>query len=259
MIKSGHQLSDAELARRYSAIAARIDMPGYFHPLAARLADPRPGERALDVGCGNGGMLENLARRCPEAELFGAELSAELVARAGRRLRSTARIINAHAGRLPFAAGSFDLLTMTELLEHLKEPESVLRELRRVVREQGRLLLTFPNGTPYRAFIPWAERLAHPLARVFLPPEHPRNSFQPIDTVYFYPEVEALLRHSGWRIERSVGREALRILYGLAQASPWPHRLCPPAYRLSGWADRWLNRKGLARWCYRVLLLCRPT
>lgn len=106
------------------------------------LASP---SRLLDVGCGEGFVLNMLARELPGVEMTGLDLSREALAWAGR-LCPQARLGQAEATALPLASQSFDLVLCLEVLEHLPQPEAALAELCRVSR--GRLILSVPHQ-PY--------------------------------------------------------------------------------------------------------------
>ena len=101
----------------------------------------RPGERVLEIGCGEGGNLHHLSRS--GARLFGVDFSP---AKAGFAHAATgAQTACADAGRLPFADGTFDAVLIRDLLHHLPDRTAALREARRVLRPRGRLTLVEPN------------------------------------------------------------------------------------------------------------------
>ncbi len=108
---------------------------------------PRAG-RALEVGCAAGFSMRVLADR--GYDVFGIEPSAAIRALAEKRL-GTARI---HAGTLedaPFAAGSFDLIVMWDVLEHLPDPLGALRKARELLAPAGRLVLETQNVEAFAA------------------------------------------------------------------------------------------------------------
>jgi len=95
--------------------------------------------RLLDVGCGPGW---DLAER--PAGVWGIGLDQWRDRRAGM-LGRTDPFVQADAGMLPFRTGSFDLVLALDLLEQQGlNPETVLREIRRVLRPGGRLLARVP-------------------------------------------------------------------------------------------------------------------
>lgn len=102
----------------------------------------RPGERVLDVGSGTGALLAALAEREPAAVLSGVDASSAMLARAATKLGGRASLLEARADELPFEEGSFDLVVSTSVLHHLRRPLEALREWRRVLRTNGRLVVT---------------------------------------------------------------------------------------------------------------------
>ena len=107
----------------------------------ARLA-LRPGERLLDVGCGTGALLRELAARGAPARLSGIDLSPAMVALARARLPAAVRLAVADAATLPFPAASFDVVVSSSSFHFWPRPQRVLAEVRRVLAASGRLTIT---------------------------------------------------------------------------------------------------------------------
>lgn len=109
---------------------------------AIGLLAPRPGDRVLEVGCGAGNILE----RMPAGWLAGIDLSARLLGRTRQRLQQQSpALARADAERLPFRSASFDRVLCSEVLEHVLHPSEVLEEMLRVVKPDGRVVITVPN------------------------------------------------------------------------------------------------------------------
>ena len=109
--------------------------------------DAQAGERILDVGCGTGWLLERLGRAVPTARLTGVDPVPEMLALARRRLSASAvDLREAAAERLPFDDGSFDAVVSASVFHYVRQPETALSEMRRVLRPGGRLVLTDWNG-----------------------------------------------------------------------------------------------------------------
>lgn len=123
----------------------------YFAETEAALLNSalRPGERLLEIGCGEGGNLFHLRNR--QGTLFGVDFSPAKVAFAHRV--AIAHCAAADAVALPFADGTFDAILIRDLLHHLPHPALAIVEARRVLRPGGRLTLIEPNGKSLLVFL----------------------------------------------------------------------------------------------------------
>ena len=100
------------------------------------LAEVRPGQRALDVGCGPGALTAELVRRLGPAAVSAVDPSASFVAAARARYPGV-DVRRASAEALPFADATFDA-TLAQLVVHfLADPVAGLREMARVTRPGG--------------------------------------------------------------------------------------------------------------------------
>ena len=100
------------------------------------------GRRVLDVGFGNGLVLQHLQGRFDER--VGVDLA--LNAHALGLRKQGIRVLKADAAKgLPFRAGHFDLVVSLDVIEHVFDPAEFLRELRRVLRPGGKLVVSTPN------------------------------------------------------------------------------------------------------------------
>jgi SAM-dependent methyltransferase len=116
----------------------------------ARVGDLVEAQRprgVLEVGCGEGAVIESLAGRLPAVRFHGVELDPAALRR-GRARCPAVSFLQADACALPFPARSYDLVLCLEVLEHLPEPERALRELRRVARHG--CLVSVPHEPYFR-------------------------------------------------------------------------------------------------------------
>jgi len=136
--------TDANLAARQSIYAyqhPRIDLQARVLDLAA----PAPGATVADVGCGNGAYLAELARRGFAGRVLGLDLSPGMLAAARERSPGFAGLIAADATALPLPDGVADLTLAMHMLYHVPDPSAAVRELRRVTRPGGRVVIML-NG-----------------------------------------------------------------------------------------------------------------
>src|SRR6059058_5932336 len=125
----------------HEALAGRLIRPGGF--------DVRGCKRILDAGCGNGRYSRFLLREADaDAIITGFDLSQKMLERARKRLGNP-RVTHAAADltRLPYAHAAFDAAVSGWVLEHLPDPRPGLRELARVLKRDGKLLLMCTEDT----------------------------------------------------------------------------------------------------------------
>lgn len=138
--------TDANLAARQSIYA--YQRPALALPsLVLELAGLHGDETIADVGCGNGAYLAELARRGHAGPVLGADLSAGMLRAAGRRAPGAGLVV-ADAAGLPLPAGACDLALAMHMLYHVPDKEAVARELRRVTRPGGQVLVGL-NGSDH--------------------------------------------------------------------------------------------------------------
>lgn len=101
-------------------------------------------QRALDLGCGDG----RLTALIDAAELTAADVSTVALERARGRLPEARFAGLDPDAALPFADGAFDLVVCVEVLEHVRDVQLFLSEIRRVLESGGRLALTTPGHLP---------------------------------------------------------------------------------------------------------------
>jgi len=103
------------------------------------------GRTVLDIACGAGyGCL--LLKQKGALAVVGIDLSWQAMVDAAPTLGAGIRLIQANGTALPLASASVDVITSFETLEHIHEYSAFVRELRRVLRPDGLLVLSTPNA-----------------------------------------------------------------------------------------------------------------
>ena len=137
----------SEVAEMFDGVARRYDvtntvltggLDGLWRRIATRTVDARPGERVLDIAAGTGVSSAPYADR--GIQVVPADFSVGML-REGHRRRPDLPFTAADAMALPFADGSFDVVTMSFGLRNVADVDRALREFRRVVRPGGRLVV----------------------------------------------------------------------------------------------------------------------
>jgi len=123
-------------ATRETEIARLEKQARFVAPWSLAKFDAAPGMQVLDLGTGIGAMARELSDRYPGIVLTGVDRSAAQLETA--RLRHpVANYVAADATLLPFAAGTFDRVHASWLLEHVPEPAAVVAQVFRVLKPGG--------------------------------------------------------------------------------------------------------------------------
>lgn len=120
-----------------------------LHAEMIRLADLRPGQHLLDIGCGTGNLLLALGRDHPDVELMGLDPDHRALLRAGRKAHRTGVGVSWRQGfaeELPLPDGSMDRVFSSLMLHHLHDKDALLAEVRRVLRPNGLFVLADIDG-----------------------------------------------------------------------------------------------------------------
>jgi ubiquinone/menaquinone biosynthesis C-methylase UbiE len=112
----------------------------------ADLLDPRPDSRILEVGFGPGGLIRLLRRRIPDGTVRGVDPSADMVAVARRVNRGGVELRVGTAERTGYPDESFDVVVSVNNVALWPSLEAGLRELHRVVRPGGTVLIAWHGG-----------------------------------------------------------------------------------------------------------------
>ncbi|WNZ56616.1 methionine biosynthesis protein MetW [Microbulbifer sp. ANSA003] len=163
-----------------------------------------PNSRVLDLGCGDGALLDQLGRN-KNVKGYGLEIDPEQIERCvARGVNVVEQNLNTGLGN--FADGSFDAVVMTQALQTLSQPHLVVEEMLRVGRD---CIITFPNFGQWKARWHLAFSGRMPVSDL-LPYE-----WYDTPNIHFctFTDFEVLCRENGWAIlhrqvvsESTVGR-----------------------------------------------------
>ncbi len=139
-------------------------VPVIFRPWAERLLrqlEASEGSRLLDLACGTGILARTLAKQRPDLELYGLDLSEDMLAVA-RKQSSTVHWLNGHALHLPWPDGFFQRIACQQGLQFVPQRPAVLDEIHRVLQPGGQLVAacwqTVADNGAYAALLAWSRR-----------------------------------------------------------------------------------------------------
>ncbi len=195
------QITKEEISKGYDAVADKIHhgMTGKFYTRVVAMQSNYHG-KILDIGCGGGSLIKKVSVIAQSGtQFFGLDISEKLcqIAREGN---PNAQITKGDAENLPYVDNTFDIVLMTEALEHMLDYKKAVLEARRVLKPKGIFIVTVPNRD-------W-------LQYDFYKPYIDRHEFQPVQDHYFrFKEITSLLKDNGFKIVKYKGSDNL-FYYG---------------------------------------------
>lgn len=183
------------IAQGYDVLAAEdMGMDTEFHERCVALHSGYAGN-ILDIGCGAGRLLQKIhAVTHAPAKFYGLDIS-EKLCEISRRNNPYTEVTRGDAEALPYKDDTFDIVFMTEALEHLLDYDKALSEVRRVLKPRGVFIVTVPNRD-------WARYDFYDKLR--------NKKLQPIDDHYFrVNEIRNYLRNNSFRIVKYRGSDNL--------------------------------------------------
>lgn len=208
--RAGLDRQPDQVAAMFDQVAAKYDRTNTVLSLGRdrawrratrRAVAPRAGERVLDVGAGTGTGTAELARS--GAYAVGTDLSRGMLA-AGRRARPAVPLLAGDALALPFPDAAFDAVTISFALRNVVDPGAALRELRRVTRPGGRLVVcefSHPTNRAFRtAYLSYLVRALPAVAR--LVSSNPDAYHYLAESIRAWPDQRGLageIAGAGWR------------------------------------------------------------
>ena len=96
----------------------------------------------LDLGCGTGDSLLLLYHLNKNLNLYGLDISEKMLKRANKKLKEKAILRQGEAGKIPFRDNLFDYVITTEAFHHFPNPNLALKEIFRILKKGGKLILT---------------------------------------------------------------------------------------------------------------------
>ena len=157
-IRAGLDKAPDEVAAMFDDVAQRYDVTNtvlsmgqdrLWRKAVLAAVDPRVGEHVLDLAAGTGASTQSLA--ASGADVIACDFSLGML-RAGRAARPELNFVAGDATQLPFADHSFDAVTISFGLRNIVAPDAGLREMLRVCKPGGRLVVCEFSHPTQKAF-----------------------------------------------------------------------------------------------------------
>jgi methionine biosynthesis protein MetW len=160
--------------------------------------------KVLDVGCGDGSVSEFLEKN--GFDVTSLDISQNAIEKA-KYERGLKKCIVGNAEQLPFSNETFDIVFLGDVIEHLFNPQKAIMEANRVLKKEGRIIVSFPNMSY------WKCRIYYLLYGMIRKTEGSQNEPWEWEHIRFFNRkiMRALLRKCGFVVEKVVGVNRSRI------------------------------------------------
>ena len=209
MTRADLDKNPADVAARFDDVAKRYDITNDILSLGqdrrwrkavVDAVGAQPGERVLDLAAGTGTSSQPFADR--GADVVPCDFSLGML-RVGKQARPHLSFTAGDGTRLPFADNTFDAVTISFGLRNIVDPQAGLRELLRVTRPGGRLVVcefSHPTWAPFRTvYIEYLMKALPPIARAVS--SSPDAYVYLAESIRAWPDQEGLagrISEAGW-------------------------------------------------------------
>ncbi|VVB78305.1 putative S-adenosylmethionine-dependent methyltransferase [uncultured archaeon] len=132
--KGGYKLFGVNISRIYHKNRQKISL---------ELLNPKKDEIILDAGCGNGELTKKIAKS--SLKVYGVDISKTAIFNAKKRAPKNCIFKYGDLEELNFPDKSFDKIVCVETIEHVLHPNKVIKEFKRILKNNGKLVLCFPT------------------------------------------------------------------------------------------------------------------
>ncbi len=128
-------------AKSYDAGLFQFWMRRFYLPVVKEVMLTKK-SRLLDISCGTGELLRNLLGK---AQLYGVDISEEMLKKARMKLPEEVTLLKADVHHLPFKNNYFDYAVTTEAFHHYYDQQLALREMNRITKKGGKVIVSDIN------------------------------------------------------------------------------------------------------------------
>lgn len=149
-------------------------------------------KNCLDIGCAGGYMISQIAKSYPWASYTGVDVYDQAISFAQKTYPNIDFVV-ASAEKLPFKDKGFDLVLFYETIEHVQNPLACLKEIKRVLSNNGTLVLTMDSGSLlFRiVWLIWENSKGRVWRKAHLHPFH-------------HHQLEVVIKKAGFKITKKI-------------------------------------------------------
>jgi ubiquinone/menaquinone biosynthesis C-methylase UbiE len=146
----------------------------------------------LDVGSASGYFISQVSKKFPDKKYYGVDVYQKAVDY-GKKIYPNIDFRLANADKLPFKDNMFDTVLFYETIEHVEDPEKCLKEIKRVLKKDGNLIVAMDSGNwMFRVvWFVWEKTKGRVWQGAHL---HP----------FYHKDLEKLIKESGFKIKKKM-------------------------------------------------------
>lgn len=216
-------LPDAFMLRIFNYLGTQVGSE--YRRVILSLLEQNPDAKLLDLGCGNGEFALKVAERIGTREIYGIDIVEENI------VKAKAKGIEVYQGdlndRLPFETESFDVVHANQIIEHLCDTDTFIKEIHRVLRVGGYAIISTPNLASFHSVLfllfgkqPFPATVRDEVyAGIYSPGAKRINAEMPAHRrIFTLGALKELLEYYGFKVEKTIGSGFYPLPAPLAKA-----------------------------------------